>query len=84
METQNDIISCFYLALTWTLPGLLLFAVGERKTRPRGDRRSIEMTLHMQQTFEAAIMTQLYPRSQIDIFVEVSQIDGIEILAVKA
>ena len=61
-----------------------MFAVGERKTRPRGDRRSIEMTLHMQQTFEAAIMTQLYPRSQIDIFVEVSQIDGIEILAVKA
>lgn len=47
------------------------YIIGERKNRPRGDRKSIEMTLHMQQTFEAAIMTQLYPKSQIDIFVEV-------------
>ena len=29
------------------------------------------MTMHLKQTFDAAIMTQLYPRSQIDIFVEV-------------
>ncbi|KAF6038136.1 EXOSC4 [Bugula neritina] len=52
------------------------FSTGERKRRPRGDRKSIEMTLHMQQTFEAAILTQLYPKSQIDIFVEVLQSDG--------
>ncbi|XP_067929557.1 exosome complex component RRP41-like [Watersipora subatra] len=52
------------------------FSTGERKRRPRGDRKSIEMTLHMQQTFEAAIHTQLYPKSQIDIFVEVLQSDG--------
>lgn len=45
--------------------------VGERKKRPRGDRKSIEMTLNMQQTFEAAIMTHLFPKSQIDIYVEV-------------
>ena len=49
----------------------IFMLLGERKNRPRGDRKSIEMTLHMQQTFEAAIMTQLYPKSQIDIFVEV-------------
>ena len=28
------------------------------------------------QTFEAAILTELYPRSQIDIYVEVLQADG--------
>lgn len=52
------------------------FSTGERKRRPRGDRKSKEMTMHLQQTFDAAILTSLYPRSQIDIFVEVLQSDG--------
>ncbi|CAC5408927.1 exosome complex component RRP41-like [Mytilus californianus] len=52
------------------------FSTGERKRRPRGDRKSQEMTMHLKQTFDAAIMTNLYPRSQIDIFVEVLQSDG--------
>lgn len=30
------------------------------------------MGLHLRQTFEAAILTQLHPRSQIDIYVQVS------------
>ena len=47
------------------------FSTGDRKRRPRGDRKSIEMTMHLKQTFEAAILTHLYPRSQIDIYVEV-------------
>ena len=47
------------------------FSTGERKNRPRGDRKSQEMTMHLQQTFDAAILTNLYPRSQIDIYVEV-------------
>ena len=47
------------------------FSTGERKSRPRGDRKSNEMTQHLRQTFEAAILTHLYPRSQIDIYVEV-------------
>lgn len=29
------------------------------------------MSLHLKQTFEAAVLTQLYPRSQIDIYVKV-------------
>lgn len=58
---------------TATSHGNSYLLLGERKTRPRGDRKSIEMTLHLQQTFEAAIMTQLYPKSQIDIFVEVRE-----------
>ena len=51
---------------------MAVFSSGERKRRPRGDRKSMEMTQHLQQTFEAAILTHLYPKSQIDIFVEVS------------
>lgn len=52
------------------------FSTGERKRRPRGDRKSKEMTMHLQQTFDAAILTSLYPKSQIDIYVEVLQADG--------
>lgn len=47
------------------------FSTAERKRRPHGDRKSTEMTIHLKQTFEAAILTQQYPRSQIDIYVQV-------------
>ena len=47
------------------------FSTGERKKRPKGDRRSTETTMLIRRTFEAAILTQLYPRSQIDIYVQV-------------
>jgi len=50
---------------------MAVFSTAERKRRPRGDRRSVEMTRHLERTFAAAILTHLYPRSQIDIFVEV-------------
>jgi exosome complex component RRP41 len=39
-------------------------------------RRSTEISLLLKQTFEAAIMSHLFPRSQIDIFVQVLQADG--------
>ncbi|XP_039220606.1 exosome complex component RRP41 [Crotalus tigris] len=52
------------------------FSTGERKRRPHGDRKSSEMTLHLKQTFEAAILTQLFPRSQIDVYVQILQADG--------
>ncbi|XP_046681456.1 exosome complex component RRP41 [Homalodisca vitripennis] len=52
------------------------FSTGERKRRPRGDRKSQEMTMHLRQALTAAIRTELYPRSQIDIFLEVLQADG--------
>jgi ribonuclease PH len=29
------------------------------------------MTMHLKQTFEAVILTEKYPKSQIDIYVEV-------------
>nr|CAG4646499.1 EOG090X0BHT [Macrothrix elegans] len=61
-------INCQYSTAT--------FSMGERKRRPRGDRKSTEMNTHLEETFTAAIRTELYPRSQIDIFVEVLQADG--------
>lgn len=33
----------------------------------------------MKQTFESAILVQLFPRSQIDIYVQVLQSDGSEL-----
>lgn len=47
------------------------FSTGERKKRPRGDIKSTEMTLFLKQALQASIKTELYPYSQIDIFLEV-------------
>lgn len=50
--------------------------IGERKKKTKGDRRSTEISLVIRQTFESIILTHLFPRSQIDIFVQVLQADG--------
>ena len=50
------------------------FSTGERKKRPKGDRKSTETSMLIRRTFDAAILTQMYPRSQIDIYVQVSRI----------
>lgn len=52
------------------------FSTSDRKLRPRGDRKSYEFTQHLQKTFEAAILVESYPNSQIDIFCEILQADG--------
>ncbi|XP_057854226.1 exosome complex component RRP41 homolog isoform X4 [Cryptomeria japonica] len=52
------------------------FSTGDRVRRPKGDRRSTEISLVIRQTMAAAILTRLMPRSQIDIFVQVLQADG--------
>lgn len=44
------------------------FAGNNRNKASYGDRRSQEMTIVLRQAFEAAILTNLYPGSQIDIF----------------
>lgn len=51
------------------------FSTRERQRRTR-DRRATEISLVMRQTFEAAILTQLFPRSTISIFVQILQADG--------
>ncbi|XP_077983385.1 exosome complex component RRP41-like [Glandiceps talaboti] len=62
------LINCQYSMAT--------FSTGERKRRPKGDRRSQEMSVNLKRTFDAAILTHLYPRSQIDIYVQILQSDG--------
>lgn len=52
------------------------FSTGERKKRPKGDRKSTETSMLIRRTFDAAILTQMYPRSQIDIYVQILQADG--------
>jgi len=52
------------------------FSTQMRKDRPRGDRKSIEFRAHLQKTFESVILTDQYPRSQIDIFCEIIEGDG--------
>lgn len=44
------------------------------QSRPRGDRKSQEFRSHLQKTFETALLTEHYPRSQIDIFCEILQV----------
>lgn len=52
------------------------FSTAERRKVSRSDRKSQVMTLVLKQTFEAAILTTLYPGSQIDIFFLVLEADG--------
>ncbi|RLI85909.1 MAG: exosome complex exonuclease Rrp41 [Archaeoglobales archaeon] len=51
------------------------FSVEERK-RPGPDRRSIEISKVSKEALEPVIMKELFPRSGIDIFVEVLQADA--------
>jgi exosome complex component RRP41 len=51
------------------------FSVEERK-RPGPDRRSIEISKVSREALEPVIMKELFPRSSIDIFIEVLQADA--------
>jgi len=65
---DRAVINCQYSMAT--------FSTSERKHRQRGDYRSLEITSNLREVFENAILTELFPHSQIDIFVEVLQSDG--------
>ena len=52
------------------------FSTAERKNVSRGDRKGQDMSAHIKQTFQAAILTSLYPKSQIDIYLQVLHADG--------
>ncbi|NXV93894.1 exosome complex component RRP41 [Calonectris borealis] len=65
---DRALVNCQYSMAT--------FSTGERRRRPHGDRQAGELALQLKQTFEAAILTRLYPRSQIDIYVQILQADG--------
>jgi exosome complex component RRP41 len=66
-KQDRAIINCEYSMAT--------FSTGERRKR-KVDRRATEISLVIRQTFESVIMTSLFPKTQIDIFVQVLQADG--------
>lgn len=39
-------------------------------------RQSVEISQALRQTFEAAVLTELFPQSRIDVYVQVLQSDG--------
>ena len=51
------------------------FSVEERK-RPGPDRRSVEISKVSREALETIIMTEMFPRSAVDIFVEILQADA--------
>ncbi|THV02787.1 hypothetical protein K435DRAFT_568533, partial [Dendrothele bispora CBS 962.96] len=56
--------------------GIAAFSSSERRRRGRGDKRILELSQTIKATFEPVIQTSLYPRSQIDIYIQVLQQDG--------
>ena len=52
------------------------FGAMDRRRRSKGDRLSLERALWIQKIFQEAIVMELFPRSQIEIFVEILQQDG--------
>jgi len=51
------------------------FSVDERKS-PAPSRREIELSKVIREALEPAVFTELYPRTSIDVFIEVLQSDG--------
>ncbi|KAG0168488.1 Exosome complex component RRP41 [Apophysomyces sp. BC1015] len=52
------------------------FSTSERKKRSKNDKRSLEVATFIRQTFEPVILTSQFPRSQIDIYLQIFQHDG--------
>eukprot|EP00968_Pinguiococcus_pyrenoidosus_P024765 scaffold5039_cov255-Pinguiococcus_pyrenoidosus.AAC.3 len=52
------------------------FAGTNRKVRRPEDRKITEYRMAMEKLFDSVIMTELYPRAQIDIVIQVFQMDG--------
>eukprot|EP01126_Amoeba_proteus_P024179 TRINITY_DN2435_c0_g1_i19.p1 TRINITY_DN2435_c0_g1~~TRINITY_DN2435_c0_g1_i19.p1 ORF type:complete len:281 (+),score=43.33 TRINITY_DN2435_c0_g1_i19:518-1360(+) len=69
-KSRHDraVINCEY--------NMACFSTGEHKKRTKGSRRQAELSLVIQQVFEAVVLTELAPRSQIDIYLQVLQADG--------
>ncbi|KAF9984250.1 Exosome complex component RRP41 [Mortierella antarctica] len=52
------------------------FSTGERRRRTKNDKRLLEMASFVKQTFEPVVITNLYARTQIDIYLQIIQHDG--------
>ncbi len=64
METDKAIVQCRY--------NMAAFSVDERK-RPGLDRRSQEISKVITEAFESVIFTEEFPKTSIDIYIEVLQ-----------
>ncbi len=64
MQTDKAIIQCRY--------NMAAFSVDERK-RPGLDRRSQEISKVITEAFESVVFTEEFPRTSIDIYIEVLQ-----------
>jgi len=58
------IIQCKY--------NMMAFSVSDRK-RPGPDRRSVEISKIIAEALEAVVLTELYPRASIDVYIEIMQ-----------
>ena len=65
---EKAYINCQYSQAT--------FSTIDRKRKPKSDIRSLELTNNIREIFDNVILTNLFPNSQIDIFLEVLQSDG--------
>jgi len=61
---QKAIIQCKY--------NMMAFSVSDRK-RPGPDRRSVEISKIIAEALEAVVLTELYPRASIDVYIEILQ-----------
>lgn len=66
MPGDGALVNCQY--------SMAAFSMSERKKRNRGDRKTTEATIHLHQALQSVIRTELLPKSQIDVFVEVRSI----------
>ncbi|KAG5175397.1 ribosomal protein S5 domain 2-type protein [Tribonema minus] len=52
------------------------FAGSDRRKRRPTDRKTVEMAMSIKAVFEGAVMLELYPRTQIDLYIHLIQTDG--------
>jgi exosome complex component RRP41 len=63
-DPTKAIIQCKY--------NMMAFSVSDRK-RPGPDRRSVEISKIIAEALEAVVLTELYPRASIDVYIEILQ-----------
>jgi len=66
-DLEKAIVNCRYLMVPFSV---------EERTKPGPDRRSIEISKVMRLALEPVIFVENFPRSVIDIYVDVLQADG--------
>jgi len=66
-QPDTAVLRCYY--------NMAPFSVDDRK-RPGPDRRSVEISKVTREAFEPVMFLELYPRSVIDVFIEVLEADA--------